>query len=405
MKPTYETNNIQLYQGDCLEVLKQIPDNYFHAIVTDPPYHLTQISKPRPDQLGKNNPHARRQAQMSSSKGFMGKEWDGGNISFDPCLWAEVLRVLKPGGHCVAFSATRTYHRMACAMEDAGFEVRDMLGWLYGSGMPHGHNISKAIDKAAGAEREVLGKNNITQQSFKSGVVWVGTYDGKRKSLDITAPATKEAKQWDGYNTALKPCQEPIALCRKPLSESTIAKNVLKHGTGALNIDETRVGEECTKIRVMRGGKARVKSQSIGNFTRIETYKTTLGRWPANICHDGSPEVLEVLGSSARFFYSAKANAVDRKGSKHPTVKPIDLIRWLCRLVCPIGGRVLDMFAGTGTTGEAAYREGMECVLIEREEEYIADIIYRLQAATQYVQSRTATPTAQEVMFEGEVTR
>lgn len=289
----------------------------------------------------------------------MGKQWDGGDVAFQPETWALVLRVLKPGGHLLAFSGTRTYHRMACAIEDAGFEIRDQIGWCYGSGFPKSHNVG------------------------------------------------------NGWGSALKPAWEPIVLARKPLSESSIAANVLKHGTGGINVDGCRTQASDAIGRTRHGGGI------VGNGTSYELpdskHPLTDGRWPANLIHDGSEEVLagfpetasskagwrnnsdkgdscyhgtfrqgplysghEDSGSAARFFYTAKADADDRLGSKHPTVKPIDLIQYLVRLVTPRGGVVLDPFAGTGTCGEAAFREGMAAILIEREPEYQADIVKRM---------------------------
>ena len=285
---------VVLHAGDCLEVLASLPENSIDAVVTDPPYHFASIVKrfgkegSAPAQYGTDGVYAR------SSRGFMGKEWDGGDIAFRPETWALVWRVLKPGGHMVAFGAPKNYHRLACAIEDAGFEIRDSLMWVFGSGFPKSMNIG------------------------------------------------------NGWGTALKPAYEPIVLARKPLSEKTVAANVLRWGTGALNIDATRVE-----------GK----------------------RWPANFCHDGYQSVLHLFPNDAgRFFYCAKANKTDRADSKHPTVKPITLMQWLVRLITPQDGTVLDPFAGSGTTGKAAVEEGMKAVLIEREPEYQQDIIRRLNA-------------------------
>jgi site-specific DNA-methyltransferase (adenine-specific) len=380
---------VELCCGDGIHFLRDQPADRYHSIVTDPPYALV----------------------------FMGKQWDTGITVHAVEFWAECLRVLKPGGHVVAFSGTRTYHRMACAIEDAGFEIRDQLQWLYGSGFPKSHDVSKGIDRAAGAEREVVGK----YKDPRDGYEWHdGTSDGtftaqhSNPSRLITAPATDAAIQWQGWGTALKPAAEPICFARKPLSEKTVAQNVLAHGTGAINVDGCRIaGEPWTRDNTkgnaeMYDGwrmKPNVKSNESG------------GRWPANIIHDGSDEVVGMFpetesgqllthhkrtgqqnigtfairdrtgeesnhggdsGSAARFFYTAKADANDRIGSKHPTVKPIDLMCWLVRLVTPKGGLVLDPFAGTGTTGEACIREGMRCMLVEREAEYQADIRRRM---------------------------
>jgi site-specific DNA-methyltransferase (adenine-specific) len=267
---------------------------------------------------------------------------------------------------------------MAVRIEDAGFEIRDMIAWVYGSGFPKSLDVSKAIDKAAGAEREVVGQHGAPAKSIYS--------QGKQElpqEVNITAPATPEAKQWQGWGTALKPALEPITVARKPLI-GTVAENVLQHGTGAINVDGGRVGE----------------------------------RWPANFIHDGSEEATDLLGASARFFYCAKASKADRdegceklqersagecvdrvegsagmespragagrtSGSRnhHPTVKPTDLMRYLCRLVTPPSGIVLDPFMGSGSTGKAAMLEGFAFVGIEREAEYIDIAKARIQSA------------------------
>ncbi len=395
---------IILHCGDCLHVLKDMEANSVDSVVCDPPYHLTA---------------------GGSGGGFMGKAWDGGNIAFRAETWKAVMRVLRPGSHLVAFSGTRTYHRMACAIEDAGFEIRDLIFWAYGSGFPKSLDVSKAIDRAAGVERDVIGVREYAgghvQNSSAdklSPPIW--TFIRTQDDRLISAPATASARQWNGFGTALKPAVEPICLARKPLSESTIAANVLKWGTGALNIDGCRIeGDE-------DGSRNRPPSRLGSDITFaqdewtknaiVERQDTTgKGRWPANLIHDGSPEVMEGFpesgppcgspkkassqgtiagsplagpgsnaayvgdtGSAARFFYTAKADSMDRLGSKHPTVKPVDLMQWLVRLVTPPKGKVLDPFAGTGTTGEAVYREGFSAVLIEREAEYQNDIRRRM---------------------------
>jgi DNA modification methylase len=404
--------SVRVINGDCLEVLKTLADNSVDAVVTDPPYHLTsmvkRLSSTSSGDVEKNftkiipgqktNPHA------AMARGFMGKSWDGGYIAQNPALWSEVLRVLKPGGHVAAFGGTRTYHRMACAIEDAGFGVRDQLAWVYGQGFPKSHDVSKAIDKAAGAEREVIGINEDYLRRKPNGMKTDGAntygYSQTQHETDarITAPATDAARQWEGWGSNLKPSWEPICLARKPLSEKTVAANVLRWGTGAINVGACKI----------EGGERPARSRAIGN--------TTEGRFPANLCHDGSDEVLDLFpetakstgrdsrgrvhqaftddarkslrddvhegfgdsGSAARYFYCAKASKNDRAGSKHPTVKPVKLMQWLCRLITPPGGVILDPFAGSGTTGAAAILEGFGCILIEREAEYIADILRRI---------------------------
>jgi DNA modification methylase len=404
---------VRLLPGDCREVMATLPDASVDAIVCDPPYGL----------------------------GFMGRAWDAPDgAPFAVELWQHALRVLKPGGHLVAFSGTRTYHRMACAIEDAGFEIRDQLAWVYGSGFPKSHNVSVAIDKAAGAERVVTGIKPGGVQSMKKMAVIQGDRANMGAAAHygmtpITAPATDAARQWQGWGTALKPSWEPICLARKPLI-GTVAANVLAHGTGALNIDGCRVGMSDADADAINAKHAGMNPDSyerpIGTSLQLsvnpmplqQAKAHSLGRWPANLLHDGSEEVVALFpdvtsgsrapgehqplgfyanaiakrpdglekampgldgssGSAARFFYSPKADSSDRLGSPHPTVKPVDLMQWLCRLVCPKGGVVLDPFAGTGTTGEAAWREGMRAILIEREPEYQQDIARRMDLATQ----------------------
>lgn len=380
---------VKLKAGDSRDRVREIPDGTLDAVVTDPPYALVSIVKRFGSENAapvnnagtkagnKNDPY------MRASAGFMGQKWDTGEVAFDPAFWAEVRRAMKPGAHLVAFSGTRSYHRLAAAIEDAGFEIRDQLAWLYGSGFPKSHDVSKGIDKAAGATREVVG---VAGRSKPGGgdIATTGMSGGE---YHATAPATPEAEAWQGWGTALKPAWEPIVLARNPLS-GTVAANVLTHGTGAINIDGCRVdsGE-----RVLRaGGMARKASPVLGSFAGLDFVDqvSTLGRWPANIMHDDSDEVVDLFPadgeySAARFFYSSKADADDRIGSKHPTVKPVDLMQWLCRLITPPGGLILDPFAGSGTTGEAAWREGFEAILIEREEAFQGDIARRMLMADQ----------------------
>lgn len=412
---------VQLCCGDSLHFLRDQPDNRYDSVMTDPPYALVSIQK----RFGSANaaavkvPEGGSGAYARASAGFMGKKWDNGETAFAVEFWAEVLRVLKPGGHVVAFGGTRTYHRLACAIEDAGFEIRDMLSWLYGSGFPKSHDVSKGIDRTLGAERT---KVRIPASELKNPPNLVGgAGKGDDRPWRESAIArgfheavsdeavSDEAVEWLGWGTALKPACEPICLARKPLI-GTVATNVLEYGTGALNIVGTRVGTRTASTGEVVGENV---AMSGGNYGRVETGETTIGRWPANIIHDGSQEVLSAFpicdsprangnpnertkgtagmfragdgiadyrdtGSAARFFYTAKAGSDDRLGSKHPTVKPVDLMQWLVRLVTPKGGLVLDPFAGTGTTAEACYREGMRCMLIERETDYQADIRRRM---------------------------
>ena len=569
MTPYFEQDGVTLYHGDCREILPGLPDESVSAVVTDPPYGLA----------------------------FMGKRWDYDVPSVE--VWQECLRVLKPGGHLLAFAGTRTQHRMAVRIEDAGFEIRDMIAWVYGSGFPKSLDVSKAIDKAAGADRQVLGTRSgaINNAEYSQAVSFVKGSVGYRPDFAITAPATPEAKQWQGWGTALKPSQETITWARKPLtvdgerdtiaanlirleakiwllwnalradansasSQSeygealsiaqwnagnvtstqgvlceemgtsqyawalstcwnivqswrqrwagvwshgntsiistvasqiidlktlsccllqitpenmlravsqagglkstadavvrfaydyfaycegiltlsatenaiakdveqfqgeavkpnlspivmarkpligTVAENVLQHGTGALNVDGCRVGTEAVKSHhtaMLNHGGQNARPWHERHQTTTHEHA---GRWPANLIHDGSEEVTGLFpdagggygvrggragatvgefrmgatmetvgfgdsGSAARFFYSAKADKADRgPGNNHPTVKPLDLMRYLVRLVCPIGGVVLDPFSGSGTTLAAAQAEGCLAIGVEREAAY-----------------------------------
>lgn len=388
--------SVRILVGDCREWLAQLEPNSIDACVCDPPYHLTSIVKrfgaenAAPAKVGKTGAYER------ASRGFMGQTWDGGDVAFDPETWAAVWRVLKPGAHLVAFSGTRTYHRMACAIEDAGFEIRDQLAWCYGSGFPKSHN---------------------------------------------------QSGEWEGWGTALKPAWEPICLARKPLA-GTIAGNLAKHGTGALNIDGCRIGDEVrhaafTSLAPCHGnalGQAGTAAARRGTQGEPKEY---VGRWPANIIHDGSDEVLAAFpdapgqlapistnaearktqnvygamrrgngrdgeasadrryadkgatnfaplpgarrddsGSAARFFYCAKATTEERgEGNNHPTVKPIDLMRWLCRLITPPGGTVLDPFMGSGSTLIAADAEQFNAIGCELSPDYAAIAERRIRDA------------------------
>lgn len=387
----FEGERKMIFHGDCLEVLRTLPDNSVDAVVTDPPYGLS----------------------------FMGKRWDYDVPSVE--VWAECLRVLKPGGHLLAFAGTRTQHRMAVRIEDAGFEIRDMIAWVYGSGFPKSLDVSKAIDKAAGAEREkVLVPTKPGNTRGDRGVSYAGeSFSG---FTDISEPITDAARQWAGWGTALKPALEPITVARKPLG-GTVAENVLAHGTGALNIDGCRVGTEGGAKWVPQGDKGDAGQFGGGIKDGGIEVVPGLGRWPANLIHDGSDEVVALLPgegdkSAARFMYCAKASKKDRdeglehmeavhrpNGNKwtdqdyrvargerppsaesgprrniHPTVKPTDLMRYLCRLVTPPGGVVLDPFMGSGSTGKAAMLEGFQFIGIERDAEYLEIARARINA-------------------------
>lgn len=376
---------VTLYNGDSRDVLKSIPDNSIDSVVTDPPYALVSIVK----RFGGESAAPAKDGDVyaRASAGFMGKQWDTGETAFAVEFWAEVMRVLKPGGHVVAASGTRTYHRLAVAIEDAGFEIRDQILWLYGSGFPKSHDVSKGIDKAAGGVRDkVRHKARPESSGTMAGSSDTRPWIEKPRELgyhevDGGEPATPEAAQWQGWGTALKPACEPWVLARKPLI-GTVAVNVLEHGTGALNIDACRVGADI----VGWGGGERKGGGTWNEGTcglRGGEARPVEGRWPANVIHDDA--LSEEWG---RYFYSAKADAIDRIGSKHPTVKPVDLMQYLCRLITPPGGVVLDPFAGSGSTGEAAWREGFRCVLIERETDYAEDIRERLRLADQGVATK-----------------
>ncbi|MBN3345173.1 site-specific DNA-methyltransferase [Pectobacterium brasiliense] len=374
-------STVKLHHGDCLDVLRTMPDNSVDSIVTDPPYGLR----------------------------FMSKKWDYDVPAVE--IWAECLRVLKPGGHLLAFAGTRTQHRMAVRIEDAGFEIRDMIAWVYGSGFPKSLDVSKAIDKAAGAERKIVGKKqNYHSEGTRagSGVNQHGVNDGSfsnpQLAAMITEPATEDAKKWHGWGTALKPALEPITVARKPF-KGTVAANVLNHATGALNIDECRISTN----ENLNGGAYSDTGRKNKFYKSLDAgsgeYYQPQGRWPANLIHDGSDDVVALFPhkksgggnksgkneqkncygkfgvaaddvrelneeSAARFFYCAKASKKDRgDGNNHPTVKPTDLMRYLCRLVTPPRGTVLDPFMGSGSTGKAAVLEGFNFIGIEREPE------------------------------------
>ena len=389
----------RLLLGDCRDSMRAMDAESIDAIVSDPPYGLS----------------------------FMGKGWDHGVPGEG--FWIEALRVAKPGAHLLAFGGTRTFHRLAVAIEDAGWEIRDCLMWVYGSGFPKSLDVSKAIDKAAGAERE-----RYARPAFG------GTFSDDNGSTYGTAisnaPATSEAKQWAGWGTALKPAYEPIIMARKPLI-GTVAANVLKHGTGAINVDGCRIEGDGGHMRPFQptNNAREVYGRQVG----FQPMNHSGGRWPANVLHDGSDEVTGLMptttsggtpfsrpsgmgyhgaagqddvagnrgdsGSAARFFYCAKASKADRdkgcdgldahkqdetrnegdpggdnprnrgageRSNHHPTVKPTDLMRYLCRLVTPPGGTVLDPFMGSGSTGKAATLEGFSFVGCELQPEYMA---------------------------------
>jgi site-specific DNA-methyltransferase (adenine-specific) len=418
MSETFLDGKIVLWPGDCLDVLKGFDANSFDACVTDQPYGFST----QPDIAEVLRHWLAGDDYKHRGSGFMGKSWD--SFVPGPSVWKQIFRVLKPGGHLLAFCGPRTADLAGISIRLGGFEIRDQVQWLFGSGFPKSLDVSKAIDKAAGAEREIIGPGH-RHNSKRCAVAHGDTERLAGGVPGITAPATDDAMLWQGFGTALKPACEPIVMARKPLSESTVAANVLKWGTGALNIDGCRVAGEVRSVPQPDFTKVHGRATKLDAFARNgEMSSAPLGRWPANVIHDGSEEVVRGFpgdagghdprgqgsgtrpggfgdvgancgdsrpngflygdsGSAARFFYTAKADADDRLGSKHPTVKPLDLMQYLVRLVTPPGGLILDPFAGTGTTGEAAWREGMRAILIQRgsskdELEYLDDIRRRM---------------------------
>jgi len=448
-------SEVKLLLGDCLDKLKELEDNSVESIVTDPPYGLS----------------AAPNSGKSSKGGFMGKQWDYDVPSQE--IWEECLRVLKPGGHLLAFAGSRTYHRMAVRIEDAGFEIRDQILWIYGSGFPKSMDISKQFDKRAGVEREVVGKRtdafgDTTESETGDGRnLW-----GKTSTTEVDVYSTEAvsdlAKEWQGYGTALKPAHEPIVMARKPLSEGTVVDNILKWRTGGINIDESRIPTDEDQRRPSNGGDNGLNNT--GTFKirerKVEDQPKYDGRFPANIILDeeagklldeqsgiskstggriekktgwgefggsGNKEIIDGepgfgdIGGASRFFYCPKVSKSERneglgafpekeglrttgrglsnvmrkcpehnksipsgystyecgcnfkfdsnltvKSTKniHPTVKPVDLMLYLIRLVTPKGGVTLDPFMGSGSTGKAAVRGGFGFIGIEREEEY-----------------------------------
>ena len=406
---------MQILNGNNLDLLKTLPDNSVDSVVTDPPYGLS----------------------------FMNKKWDYDVPSVE--LWKEVYRVLKHGGHVLSFGGTRTYHRMVVNMEDAGFEIRDQIMWLYGSGFPKSLNIGKAIDKIEGNEREVVGekKRGDVQKAKEKGVGYLADVANRNNVKQFgygTETITKGSSEWEGWGTALKPANEPICLARKPLSEKSIAENVLKYGTGGINIDGCRVGSE---NRTYKGsGKQPNKlnnhekgATGIGYMdgSGSDLEYSVNGRFPANIILDeeagklldeqsgisktgdirpyeqkntdsysGSMPKLRNInfkgdkGGASRFFYCAKASKSDRgDGNNHPTVKPTDLMRYLCRLITPPNGIVLDPFMGSGSTGKGAILEGFDFIGMELHPEYVEIAKARIEHA----QKEYSESQAQQKLF------
>lgn len=477
MEPHYQDDLVTIYNTDCKELMRELPECSIDAIVCDPPYGLEFMGKEW-DKLTEANGFRRAENDAdvgrknvfgrisrtspeyklggagiekdAKSAGGFGKDsptnenaYAAARIRYGKSTanmqewhqeWAtEALRVLKPGGHALVFGGTRTHHRLMCGLEDAGFEIRDCVMWVYGSGFPKSLDVSKAIDKAAGAEREVYAR--LDRSGPQGSII---AQCSQAKEYIYSHPSTDAAKAWDGWGTALKPAWEPIIVARKPL-EGTVVENVLKYGTGALNIDGCRVegpkgnGVWGSSNKTCQGGRT-FNASPRGEEYRSE--QNDKGRWPANLIHDGSDEVVSLFpqqtsganptrrgpstfgggfigqdecdpargaesGSAARFFYTAKASGSDRGNqtdpalplfgieqeefrNTHPTVKPLALMRYLLTLVCPPGALVLDPFAGSGSTGCAAKELGIKIILAELELEY-CDIAARRAASTRRI--------------------
>jgi DNA modification methylase len=398
-----------VFHGSNLDVLPFMADNSVDSIVCDPPYEL----------------------------GFMGKSWDSSGIAYSVDLWRECLRVLKPGGHLLAFSGSRTYHRMVVAIEDAGFEVRDMISWISNKTFPKSHNVSLSIDKHLGHSNR--GKAIPVASSYQASDV-----DQKNKlvsnPVDDYAAKTDEAEKWVGWGTALKPTVEPVVMARKPLV-GTVAENVLAWGVGGLNIDASRI--EATDQEQLAKNWDRNQSTAtdgVASFVSqsgvdLRDYAPTAGRWPANVIfdEDTAGQLDEQVEGVSRFFYVARAtkrdrnegleelpetksgsyngNAIQPDGNKiganpdrpnqpaqnfHPTVKPTDLMRYLIKLVTPAGGIVLDPFTGSGSTGKAALLDGYQFVGIELTADYLPIIEGRLRWAAQERREQVEALEAEE---------
>jgi DNA modification methylase len=446
MEPHYADDLATLYHGDCREVLAELPDCSVDAVVTDPPYGLEFMGKDwdapwKGDtrQIGDSSfqkgrsKHGQVRHGLGASYGGNAQEKLRHYQSWMTDVAAECLRVLKPGGHLLAFGGTRTWHRMAVAIEDAGFEIRDSIAWMYGSGFPKSHNVAIAIDKAAGA----MGHRGV--RVSVAGNRAQGQDLPHASSMPAHEPATDAAANWQGWGTALKPAFEPVVVARKPLI-GTVAENVLEHGTGALNIDGCRIdyASDADKGKALAGDAFKRKDTSdkgwsrpwmedperIAEMNREAKQRAQAGRWPANVILDedqaaaldqqsgvqkdgvavnrnrsadtekrgwigptasrvGQPDVTYGgTGGASRFFYVPKANRKERPtadGVAHPTVKPLALMTYLIRLVTPPGGIVLDPFAGSGTTLEAATVEGFRSIGIELTPEYLPLIEQRLR--------------------------
>ena len=402
----------KFYNGDCLQVMRDMPDNSVDSIVTDPPYGL---SIP-PDPVEVLSHWLNDKDYIHGSKGFMGAEWD--SFVPGPVVWKEALRVLKPGGHLLAFSGTRTVDLMSIAIRLAGFEIRDHIAWHYGSGFPKSHDITKSLDKRAGVER--------TKVRTPARSVTSGTMSGKNETRpwieesirkgyhehDSKIPISEIAKKYKGWGTALKPAMEPITVARKPISEKSVAANVERWGTGGINIDACRVGDE-QRFNSPAGNKPGGNSlnMSVQGMPKDAEGSIVEGRFPANVIHDGT----EFDESYSKFFYCAKPSKAERDAgltgpevtkhtfqtgngesgrpskmsegrstaykNTHPTVKPTALMEYLCKLVTPLGGLILDPFMGSGSTGRGAVLGGYRFIGIDLSAEYVSIAKQRVNAA------------------------
>jgi DNA modification methylase len=453
--------NVTLLHGDCREQLKTLPDNSIDSIVTDPPYGLSV----EPDMTEVLRHWLNGDDYEHTGKGFMGKTWD--SFVTGPSVWRECLRVLKPGGHMLSFFGSRTYDLGVTAIRLAGFEIRDQIMWVYGSGFPKSLNVSKAIDAHHGVER--TGGGRVWSGGARSGgISHGGEQEGTSERIIYDEPATKDGKTWDGWGTALKPSHEPICVARKPL-EGTVAQNVLKWGVGGLNIDASRVPLDANDP-LQDGVKHDNKQLDTGDADTQWGFKAVdreagLGRWPANFIHSGDPEVTELFpnskankdtgkrgtggvwnkgngvpvgqqygddGNAARFFYCAKASPQDRndgldgfaekkvgdgrkkdsdapqqrgatpRKNTHPTVKPTTLMQYLCKMVTPTGGTVLDPFMGSGSTGRGAVNGGFNFIGIEMSQEYIDIAKARIAVVEKTVEEKEKEMATYTNLFEEE---
>lgn len=393
-----ECGRATVFIGDCHEIMSNMTRGLFHAAVTDPPYGLEFMGKEWDAPWATSKREDEMDDPVKSKYLRHNVEYVYNSIAYQEWFKAraeEMIYVMKPGAHILSFGGSRMWHRMSCAIEDAGFEIRDTLMWLYGSGFPKSYNISKGIDKMLGVERKVVedkvSGSGLAQGQFnRRNSEEKGGY-GFKEEYDVTEPGSEEARQWNGWGTTLKPAFEPIILARSPMHDST-AKNTLEHGCGGMNIDACRVGSTGTIVKKVIESKISSGS-GVYNFNTKKEGDVSMrgyatngvdGKWPTNVIHDGSEEVVTSLPEGAdRFFYSAKANEDDRPHGKikdaHPTVKPMELMSYLVRLVCVQGGMILDPFMGTGSTGCAAIKEGMWFVGIDQSQKYADMAIGRLK--------------------------